>query len=94
MVHSQMLTKEELFVRYGRGEALHVVYSNELRLLRAQIESYDATLECSRKCWNNYVECIRRDEPEHISRAIMYYGLLGQHLEREIRRLIMRRDES
>jgi hypothetical protein len=38
MVRSQMLTKEELFARYGRGEALHAVYINDLQLLRAQIK--------------------------------------------------------
>jgi hypothetical protein len=39
------------------------------------------------------VERTCRDEPDHIRRAIMHYGLLRHQIEREIRKLTMRRDE-
>ncbi|SPJ75866.1 uncharacterized protein FTOL_05597 [Fusarium torulosum] len=93
MVRSRQLTKEELFAKYGRGEALRVVYFNELQLLRAQIERYDATLEYSRKRFNGDVEQTIRDEIEQLGKDITSYEFLGRYLQREIRRAIMRRDE-
>jgi hypothetical protein len=93
MVRSRQLTKEDLFARYGRGEALRVVHFNELQLLRAQIERYDATLEYSWKRFNDDVEQTIRSELEQLGKAITSYECLGRYIQREIRRTIMRKGE-